>query len=163
MADTTPRTTFNSLLTSTILYLQAGYPLPADRFYRSMKKVGVKIGFQADQYIVLRPGGAQVDGLWADSEGRQATKIKRELIVEPYYRLSLDNSVSNDQITQALLATEDAIVDLLQIWQPDLALEPYHFLGIAPETAEEESARSWAWSSLRFSVVFLQALDQSRQ
>lgn len=161
--DGTRRSTFNALLTLTKDYLTAGLNLSAERVFRGIRPVSPKaLVAKADQYVVLRPGGATVDGEWADSEGRLATTVKRELIVEPYYRLATDTFDVADNIAQVLLAREDQIVNLLQIWEPEDALEPYHFLGISPEEGRDV-VPGWAWSSMRFSVRFLQDVGQGLQ
>ena len=164
MADGTRRTTFNNLLTLTREYLVRGLNLPDERVFRAIRPVVPKnIGFQADLYLVLRPGGARVEGEWADSEGRLATAVSRELIVEPYIRLAQDTVSSNDKLAQVLLGYEDDIVNLLQIFEPTDSLEPFHWLGVAAEETQQTASPGWAWDSMRFSVKFLQLVDQRLQ
>ena len=162
MADSTPRTTFKALVTLTRDYLITGLGLPTERVFRSLHPVQSEVGFKADKYVILRAGGSQVDGQWADSEGRYATAVTRELIVEPWLRDDQNDITSNDKLFDKMMDMEDAIIDLLQIYEPRFALEPYHYLGIAPESAKPIVPK-WGTSSMRFSVKFLQDVDQRWQ
>jgi hypothetical protein len=166
--DGTRRTTFRALLAEVKTLLAAGLRLPKEKIFVLDRALGQQTNIRSMQFVVLRPGGAKVDGQWHDSEGRLCVAVERELIIEPHLQQSLDSVVEMDRITDSLLDLEDQVVDIVDIYEPQDALEPIHFLGISPEQGGEEvpsESRTpcWAKSSMRFSVKFLQAVNQSRQ
>ena len=168
MADGTRRTTFRSLLTELRQYLITRTGLAPERVFVRMRTPRFQTNIPAQQFVILRPGNAQVDRQWHDSEGRLAIATERVLLVEPYLQLSMDTVRSDDRLADAFLQWEDQLIDLLDIYEPLNALEPIHFMGIEMEKSDmevppEEATPKWASSKMSFSVKFLQLVDQSRQ
>jgi hypothetical protein len=161
MADSTPRTTFLALLVVFKDILTSAFGYSPERVFVSARPIREDIGIKADNYLVLRGGGAQVDDQWTDSEGRLCTKVTRELIVEPYTRLATDDITTCNDIASVHYLKEDKVVDVLQILEPPGILEPVHFLGIEPQN--ESKVPDYMISTLKFRVQFLQAVNQSRQ